>query len=66
MYENKLESIMLKYLEHRENKEEAQMVLDHLMESERERHIINLAAAGLRCMHQTIDKLKIKQYDSRH
>lgn len=58
MYENNLESIMLKYLEYRENKEETQMVLDHLMESERERHIINLAAAGLRCMQPDNRQIK--------
>ena len=42
--------MMSKYLENRTNEKETQMVLDHLMESERDRHIMNLAAAGLRCM----------------
>ena len=50
MYRINLESIMSKYLENRTNEKETQMVLDHLMESERDRHIMNLAAAGLRCM----------------
>lgn len=50
MYRINLESIMSKYLEDRTNEKETQMVLDHLMESERDRHIMNLAAAGLRCM----------------
>lgn len=45
-----IESMMSKYLENRTNEKETQMVLDHLMESERDRHIMNLAAAGLRCM----------------
>lgn len=50
MYRINLESIMSKYLENRTNEKETQMVLDLLMESERDRHIMNLAAAGLRCM----------------
>ena len=50
MYRINLDSIMSKYLENRTNEKETQMVLDHLMESERDRHIMNLAAAGLRCM----------------
>lgn len=50
MYQKELESIMSKYLENRTNEIETQMVLDHLMESERDRHIMNLAAAGLQCM----------------
>ena len=50
MCNENLESIMAKYIENKTNEEETQMVLDHLMESERDRHIMNLAAAGLRCM----------------
>lgn len=50
MYRINLDSIMSKYLENRTNEKETQMVLDHLMESERDTHIMNLAAAGLRCM----------------
>lgn len=50
MYRINLESIMSKYLENRTNEKETQMVLDHLMESERDRHIMNLAAVGLRYM----------------
>ena len=50
MYRINTESMISKYLENRTNEKETQMVLDHLMESERDRHIMNLAAAGLRCM----------------
>lgn len=50
MSETIIESMMAKYLENRTNEEETQMVLEHLMESERDRQIINLAAAGLRSM----------------
>lgn len=50
MYRIDLESIMSKYLENKTNEKETQMVLDYLIESERDRHIMNLAAAGLRCM----------------
>lgn len=48
MYKIDLESILSKYLENRTDENETQMALDHLMESERDRQIINLAAAGLR------------------
>lgn len=47
MCNENLESIMAKYLENMTNETETQIVLEHLMESERNRHIINLAAAGL-------------------
>lgn len=50
MYNEKLESIMAKYLENKTNEEETQMVLEFLVKSEKDRHIMNLAAAGLRCM----------------
>ena len=58
MCNENLESIMAKYLENRTDEEETQMVLDHLMESERDRHIMNLAAAGLRCMQADIRQIK--------
>lgn len=41
---------MAKYLENKSTEIETQMILDHLMSSERDRHIINLAAAGLQSM----------------
>ena len=50
MCNENLESIMAKYLENRTDEEETQMVWNQLMESKRDRHIMNLAAAGLRCM----------------
>ena len=50
MYRINLDSIMSKYLENRTNEKETQMVLEQLMESERDRHIMILAAAVLRCM----------------
>lgn len=50
MNDNEIEKIMCKYLEYETSEEETHIVLDHLIVSERERHIINLAAAGLRCM----------------
>lgn len=56
MCNEKLESIMAKYLENRTNEEETQMVLEFLVKSERDRHIMNLAAAGLRCMQQIVGK----------
>lgn len=58
MCNENLESIMAKYLENRTNEEETQMVLDHLKESERDRHIMNLAAAGLRCMQADNRQIK--------
>lgn len=50
MCRKKLYSIKSKYLDNCTNKDETRLVLDCLMKSERERHIMNLAAAGLRCM----------------
>ena len=58
MCNENLESIMATYLENKTNEEETQMVLDHLMESERDRHIMNLAAAGLRCMQTDNRQIK--------
>lgn len=50
MDNDQIESIMAKYLENKSTEIETQMILDHLMSSERDRHIINLAAAGLQSM----------------
>lgn len=50
MHDENSESIMAKYLENRTNVEENHRVLDHLMKNERDRIIMNLAAAGLRSM----------------
>lgn len=58
MCNEKLESIMAKYLESRTNEEEIQIVLEHLMESERDRHIMNLAAAGSLCMQPNKRQIK--------
>ena len=66
MYKTSLERIMSNYLENRTNEDETQMLLNHLIESERDRHIINLAAAGLRCMQPDNRRNNEKQYDSRH
>ena len=58
MCNENLESIMAKYLENRTDEEETQMVLNHLMESKRDRHIMNLAAARLRCMQADNRQIK--------
>lgn len=44
------ESLLAKYLENRTDETETLMVLDLLLKSEKERIIMDLAAAGLRCM----------------
>lgn len=49
---------MAKYLENGTNEKEAQFVLEHLMESERDRHIMNLAAAGLLCIQPDNRQMK--------
>lgn len=58
MCNESLESIMAKYLENKTNEGETQMVLEHLMESEKDRHIMNLAAAGLRYMQSDSRQFK--------
>lgn len=50
MHDEISESIMAKYLENHTNVEETHRVLDYLMQNERDRIIMNLAAAGLRYM----------------
>ncbi len=58
MCDENLESIMAKYLENGTSEEETQKILSHLMESERDRQIINLAAAGLRSMQPDHPQIK--------
>lgn len=58
MCNENLESIMAKYLENGTNEKETQFVLEHLMESERDRHIMNLAAAGLLCIQPDNRQIK--------
>ena len=58
MYNNEENELMARYLESKTSEIETQMVLEHLMNSERDRHIINLAAAGLRCMQPQEIKTK--------
>lgn len=58
MCNENLESIMAKYLENGTNEKETQIVLEHLMESERDRHIMNLAAAGLLCIQPDNRQIK--------
>lgn len=50
MYNNEKNVLMASYLESKTAGIENQKVLKHLMNSERDRHIMNLAAAGLQCM----------------
>lgn len=58
MCNENLESIMAEYLENGTNEKETQIVLEHLMESERDRHIMNLAAAGLLCIQPDNRQIK--------
>lgn len=58
MYNNEENELMARYLESKTSEIETQMVLEHLMNSERDRHIINLAAAALRCMQPQEIKVK--------
>lgn len=58
MYNNEKNVLMASYLESKTSEVETQMVLEHLMNSERDRHIMNLAAAGLRCMQPQEIKTK--------
>ena len=51
MYKEFTKSIMAKYLENKTNKEETLFILEHLMQSENDRQILNFASAGLRCMY---------------
>ena len=51
MYKEFTKSIMAKYLENKTNKEETLFILEHLIPSEKDRQILNLASAGLRCMY---------------
>lgn len=50
MNNNEIEEIMGKYLERRASEEETHILLDYLITSRKDLHIINLASAGLRCM----------------
>lgn len=45
-----IESLMSKYLENKTTYQETQILIEHLNKSERDRQILNLAAAGLRQM----------------
>lgn len=58
MYDKDIELIMAKYLDNKATGDETCMVLEHLLASERDRQIINLATAGLRSMQLVVRKNK--------
>ena len=58
MHDENSESIMAKYLENHTNVEETHGVLGYLTRNERDRIIMNLAAAGLRSMQPDCRQFK--------